>query len=98
MGNARNTTIRDKHRAIIRRGEPPCWICGEPIDYALRYPDQGCFVVDHVIPLDKGGPDTLDNKRPAHRRCNSAKSNKPHAPIIRRSGSLRRPLGGAPLG
>jgi len=94
----RNTTIRDRHRATIRKGEPHCWICGQPIDYTLPHLDPGAFVVDHVIPLDKGGPDTLDNKRAAHRECNRAKSNKPHAPIIRRSGSLRRPLGGAPLG
>lgn len=92
----RNTSIRDRHRAIIRRGQPPCWICGEPIDYNLPHLDPGAFVVDHVIPLDKGGPDTLDNKRAAHRGCNRAKSNKPHAPILRRSGSLARP--GAPGG
>ena len=93
----RNTTIRDRHRAAIRKGEPPCWICGQPIDYTLPHLDPGAFVVDHVIPLDKGGPDTLGNKRAAHRACNRAKSNKPHAPILRRSGSLNRPQGGVPL-
>lgn len=72
----RNTTVRDRHRAIIARDKPPCGICGNPIDYALPYLDPGSYVVDHIIPVDKGGPDTLDNKQAAHRSCNRAKSNK----------------------
>lgn len=63
----RNTTIRDRHRATIARAEPPCWLCGQPIDYTLRYPDAGAFVVDHVIPIERGGEDALPNKRAAHR-------------------------------
>ena len=31
--------------------------------------------VDHVIPLSKGGPDTLENVRPAHGKCNLQKQN-----------------------
>lgn len=85
----RNTTIRDRHRAAIAKGEPPCHICGLPIDYALRWPEPQCFVVDHLIPVHKGGPDTLANKGPAHRSCNRAKSDKDYAPIVRRSGALK---------
>lgn len=73
-GQRGNTTIRDRHRRVIRRGEPPCGICGEDIDYALAYPDLRSFVVDHVIPINRGGDDTLDNKQPAHNTCNRAKS------------------------
>jgi 5-methylcytosine-specific restriction endonuclease McrA len=73
---ARNTTTRDRHRAIIRKGEPPCALCSGPIDYTLPHLDPGEFVVDHIIPLDAGGPDTLDNKQAAHRSCNRTKSNK----------------------
>jgi len=29
--------------------------------------------IDHVIPIAKGGPDILDNVRPAHARCNLSK-------------------------
>ena len=69
-----STTIRDRHRRIIRRGQPPCGICGEDIDYALSYPEPKSFVVDHIIPINRGGDDTLDNKQAAHNRCNRAKS------------------------
>ena len=80
---ARNTTQRDRHRAIIRRGEPPCALCGQPINYELKYPDLGSYVVDHIVPL---GPsptpermaqlDVLTNKQPAHNKCNRDKWDK----------------------
>lgn len=76
MMAARNTTVRDRDRATIRRGKPPCALCGGVIDYALRYPHLDSFVVDHIVPLARGGTDTLDNKQPAHSRCNRAKSDK----------------------
>ncbi|MEU2106484.1 HNH endonuclease signature motif containing protein [Nocardia sp. NPDC019255] len=72
----RNTTTRDRHRAVIRRGKPACGICHQPIDYTLPHMDPGEFVVDHIIPLAKGGLDELDNKQPAHRHCNRVKSDK----------------------
>ncbi|MEU7843936.1 HNH endonuclease signature motif containing protein [Micromonospora sp. NPDC049114] len=88
----RNTAIRDRHRAAIARGRPPCGICGQPIDYRLPYMDPAEFVVDHIVPLKRGGADTLANKQAAHRRCNRAKSdNADGGPILRRSGSLARP-------
>lgn len=84
----RNTTIRDKHRATIRRGEPPCWICGQAIDYAADWLDPNSFTIDHVVPLHKGGQDRLDNIKPAHRGCNRAKGTRNHAPIIRRPAGI----------
>ena len=35
MATKRNTAFRDKHRATIAKGRPPCALCGEPIDYTL---------------------------------------------------------------
>lgn len=72
----RNTATRDRHRATIARGKPPCALCHEAIDYSLPHTDPRSYVVDHIVPLDRGGPDTLDNKQPAHRDCNRTKSNK----------------------
>ncbi|WP_283775770.1 HNH endonuclease [Rhizomonospora bruguierae] len=49
------------------------------------------FVVDHIVPLNRGGTDTLDNTQPAHWRCNRQKSDSADGgPILRRSGSLKR--------
>ena len=72
----RDTTTRDRHRQAIARKKPPCALCGKAIDYSLRYPDPMSFVVDHIIPVDAGGPDTIENKQAAHRSCNRTKSNR----------------------
>lgn len=72
----RSTTIRNRHRAAIRRLKPSCGICGGDIDYTLPHLDPGEFVVDHIIPLAKGGTDDLDNKQAAHRSCNETKGAK----------------------
>ena len=75
MSTGRSTTIRDRHRKIIARGKPPCGICHQPIDYDITdHLDPAAYVVDHIIPLIKGGADTLDNKQAAHRACNRTKS------------------------
>ena len=84
----RSTTQRDRDRQRIRRTRPACHICGQPIDYTAPHLDPGAYVVDHLIPLAKGGPDTLANKAAAHRACNRAKGTRHHAPIVRRSNTL----------
>ena len=84
----RSTRQRDRDRVTIRRARPACHICGDPIDYTLPYLHPQEFVVDHLIPLSRGGRDDLSNKAAAHRACNRSKSDKDHAPIVRRSGSL----------
>jgi 5-methylcytosine-specific restriction endonuclease McrA len=78
----RNTTRRNKHRAIIAKGKPDCHWCSEPIDYHANWLHPLAFQVDHVIPLAKGGidelhyPDGTVQKVASHRRCNRAKSDK----------------------
>ena len=71
---SRSTTRRDRHRRIIAKNKPPCALCNEPIDYQAPHLDPGEYVADHIIPLNKGGLDVIDNKQPAHRACNRAKS------------------------
>ena len=74
MSNApRNTAARDRDRAAIRRTKPPCGICELPIDWSLRWPDPMSYVVDHIIPLNKGGLDVLENKQASHASCNRTK-------------------------
>ena len=85
---ARNTAQRDRDRAAIKRTGAGCHICGEPIDYTLPYLHPREYVVDHVVPLSKGGADDLSNKKAAHRDCNSKKRAREYAPIVRRSRSL----------
>lgn len=76
----RNTATRDRDRAAIKRTKPACGICEGDIDYDLKWPDLGCFVVDHIIPLGSNPTperiaelDVLTNKQAAHNKCNRDK-------------------------
>ena len=58
-----------------------CHICGVPVD--LEAPRKNGVEgwsnglhIDHLQPISKGGPDTLENVRPTHGRCNARKSSK----------------------
>jgi 5-methylcytosine-specific restriction endonuclease McrA len=55
-----------------------CHICCEAIDLTLprRIGVEGWekgLQIDHVIPISKGGPDTLANVKPSHGKCNQNK-------------------------
>jgi 5-methylcytosine-specific restriction endonuclease McrA len=54
-----------------------CHLCLCTIDMDLRWPDPECFTRDHVIPRAHGGPDTIDNLRPAHHACNLRRGDGP---------------------
>lgn len=84
----RNSAQRERDRQTIRKTGAGCHICGQPIDYSLPHLDPLAFEVDHLVPLARGGADTLENKAAAHRRCNSKKRTRDYAPIVRRSDSL----------
>lgn len=77
-------------RARVLKASDLCHICGHA----------GSDAVDHLIPVAKGGTNDPSNLRPAHHvdpcgtcglRCNLVKGDRDFAPIVRRSGSLRRP-------
>lgn len=61
---------------VVRTYGSNCHICEQPIDPSLPRTSKLGLTVDHVIPLSKGGPDTIDNLRPAHWSCNNRKSDK----------------------
>ena len=56
-----------------------CHLCLLPIDMqaSRKVGEQGWengLHLDHVVPLSKGGPDTLENVKPSHGICNIKKS------------------------
>lgn len=49
-----------------------CTLCHRPIDpHATALRDR--LSIDHVLPVSRGGTDTIENLRPAHYGCNAAK-------------------------
>lgn len=46
-----------------------CHLCGRP----------GATTADHITPRSRGGLDVIENLRPAHHRCNSARGARPLA-------------------
>ena len=67
---------RRQLRARVLREEHDCWLCGLPVDKALKTPDPGSPEVDEIIPVSLGG-DPLDrsNARLSHRLCNVRRGN-----------------------
>lgn len=64
-----------KSMVIEEKGET-CALCGENIDLRLAYPNPKSFTIDHIVPISKGGSDTMGNVQPAHFGCNSSKRNR----------------------
>lgn len=64
----------DRNKKRLLMSQDVCALCGKPIDKTLKYPDPGAPVVDHIIPLNKGGhPCAMDNLQLTHARCNRLK-------------------------
>jgi 5-methylcytosine-specific restriction endonuclease McrA len=66
---------------VIKKYGKNCHICGTLINLKANRKvgkkgwEKGLHL-DHVIPISKGGPDTIDNVRPAHGACNIRKGTK----------------------
>ena len=83
MGKQRNMRkVTHQYRERVRRvrrqlerdpSKAVCWICGEPIDMNLPTSHQMAFTLDHIIALATGGG-LMGESRPAHRKCNSERS------------------------
>jgi len=59
---------------IFERDAWECGICGRKINKRLKHPDPLSGSIDHIIPLSKGGNDSLLNVQAAHLRCNLGKN------------------------
>ena len=68
--------IRISADVLIERDGNVCHICLSDIDLSLARNSRFGATIDHVIPVSKGGADTLDNMKLAHWICNIKKGNK----------------------
>ncbi len=69
--------VYEKNRKRIFASQQICGICGQLVDFSIKFPDPMSAVIDHIIPINKGGsPDDIDNMQLAHMCCNRAKSDK----------------------
>lgn len=64
------------YQAIWDRDGGKCWICEQPVDPTLEYPDPGYRSWDHIIPIIAGGAHDMSNVALSHLRCNTSKKSK----------------------
>lgn len=69
-------TAYEKNRQRILATQSVCGICGRPVDLSIKNArDPMAPVIDHIIPINKGGhPSDINNLQLAHRWCNRQKS------------------------
>jgi|SRR5665647_371894 len=69
--------VYEKNKRIIFKTQNTCGICGKPVDFSIKTPEPLSAVIDHIIPISKGGhPSDIDNLQLAHWTCNRTKSDK----------------------
>jgi 5-methylcytosine-specific restriction endonuclease McrA len=72
------------HLEIFDRDGWVCQLCLEPVDPKLPARNPMCATLDHVIPMEEGGPHLKTNVQLAHLTCNSKKSNQKDQQALRR--------------
>jgi 5-methylcytosine-specific restriction endonuclease McrA len=66
------------------RTKRPCWLCCQPIDYALPFDDPFAFSIDHFYPVSKH-PELAEvpaNLRASHLDCNKRRGNRDPRPSL----------------
>ena len=67
----------ERNKKRILKTKHTCGICGRDVDKSLVYPHPLSPVIDHIIPVSKGGhPSNMDNLQLTHWKCNRDKSDK----------------------
>ena len=67
----------ERNKKRILKTKHTCGICGKDVDKSLAYPHPLSPVIDHIIPLSKGGAvSSMDNLQLSHMACNRQKSDK----------------------
>lgn len=67
----------ESNKKRIYMTQTVCGICGQPVDFSLKWPHPLSPCIDHIIPVSKGGhPSDLSNLQLAHMTCNREKSDK----------------------
>ncbi len=70
-------TACDRNKKKVMATQTVCGICGKPVDKSIRYPHPLSPVVDHIVPIAKGGhPSDIENLQLAHWTCNRQKGDK----------------------
>jgi len=70
------TDKRITHEEVAERDNFVCYLCEKSVDMSLPRTSKLGATLDHVIPVSKGGEDSLENLRLAHWVCNIKKSDK----------------------
>lgn len=69
LAGAKTDRYIDKEQFLVMWAATECAICGEPIADADK-------TIDHIIPVSRGGDNTIANMQIAHLRCNQLKGNR----------------------
>ena len=62
----------ERTRLTLQTFGDRCHLCGL----------KGATTADHLIPRSKGGPDTIENLRPAHLGCNSSRGDRDLSALV----------------
>lgn len=61
---------------IYSRDNWECQLCHKPVKRELIWPHKHCASLDHILPLSRGGTNTVANLQLAHYSCNSRRGDK----------------------
>lgn len=69
-GNVRQSRRCTIYKMLANKnnGKVPCFVCGEHVD-------KDKATLEHIIPISKGGTDSMDNLAISHFRCNVKRGN-----------------------